>query len=200
MWMQAEAFYQQIATIAAQPPSERQQGLTVLHHNVLARYLDTVESISERGACRVSSDGRTIAQIIGHIAEWERWTILAAGEMIAGVRWPQIMRLCGYVEPDGTARDFGSVDAFNAYQAERQSGWPWKRIRNLAIRTASTLHTIFVQPAMLSPEWLQQTGLYHWRLPHELTLTIPAGWYLWMVSLEHEAIEHAADLELGRHS
>lgn len=74
-------------------------------------------------ATRVGSDGRTLAQVVGHIAEWERFTILAVGEIIAGVHWPRIMNLSGYVEPDGQVREFTSVDAFNDYQAIKHAKW-----------------------------------------------------------------------------
>jgi hypothetical protein len=56
----------------------------------------------------VVSGGLTIAQVVGHIAEWERFTILAAGEIMAGVQWPRIMTLSGYVEPDGRGQDFSA--------------------------------------------------------------------------------------------
>lgn len=119
--MQADAFYQQLVEIAAQPPRERHSCLSTFHDQVLTRYLDAIRSISPQGAMRDSSDGRTIAQVVGHIAEWERWTIVAAGEMIAGVRWPRIMALSGYVELDGRTKDFTSLYAFNAYQAVKHS-------------------------------------------------------------------------------
>jgi hypothetical protein len=47
-------------------------------------------------------------------------------------------------------------------------------------------------------EQLEGTRRYDYRLPTGVTLTIPCGWYLWMVTLEHEMVEHAADLMLGR--
>jgi hypothetical protein len=31
-------------------------------------------------------------------------------------------------------------------------------------------------------------------LPSGITLTVPVGWYLWLVSIEHEAVDHAEDL------
>ena len=119
--MKAEDFYRRIIEIAAQPPHEWHALLASLHADVVARYLDALRAISPQGAARTSPDSRAVAQVVGRIAEWERFTILATGEMIAGVEWPRLMALSGYVEPDGRTRDFTSVDAFNAYQAARHA-------------------------------------------------------------------------------
>jgi hypothetical protein len=186
-------FYQQIVRIAAQPPYERYGLLAEFHTNIAIRYLKTIREFKDKDAARIGSDGRTIAQVVGHIAEWERFTILAAGELVAGITWPRIMTLSGYQEPDGQILDFESEDEFNAYQAAKQAAWPWSRIQDLAIHTATALHTFFTQPALLSPESLERAGSYEWRLPNGIKLTTPAGWYLWMVSLEHEAVDHAPD-------
>lgn len=43
-------------------------------------------------------------------------------------------------------------------------------------------------------EFLESTDLYEWKILPGRTLTIPAGWYLWMVYIEHEGVEHAQDL------
>ena len=195
--MKREAFYQQIVEIAAQPPHERHTLLAQLHNEVVTRYLDTVWAITQQDARGVSSDGRTIAQVVGHIAEWERFAILAAGEMIAGLQWPRIMTNSGYLEPDGRALDFASDDAFNAYQATKHASWPWEQIRELAIHTATSLHALFTQTALLSPDRLEQTRGYDWHLAKGTSLVVPCGWYIWTVSIEHEAVEHAADLGWG---
>jgi hypothetical protein len=135
-----------------------------------------------------------VGQVVGHIAEWERFTILAVGEMIAGVRWPQIMNLSGYIETDGRVREFISVDAFNNYQATKHAAWSWEQIQDLAIYTATTLQVLLAHPTLVSWERLEQTRAYRWRLPNGESVTVPCGWYLWMVTLEHEAVEHAVDL------
>jgi hypothetical protein len=196
--VKAEDFYRRVVEIAARPPHERHRLLARLHADVVTRYLDIVQATSPPDAARASSDGRTVAQVVGHIAEWERFTILAAGEMIAGVQWPRIMTMSGYVEPDGRVQDFTGVDAFNAYQTAKHAAWPWEQIRDLAIRTATVLHALFTQPALLPPGRLEQTRACEWHLPNRVTLAVPAGWYLWMVSIEHEAMEkHAIARPLG---
>jgi hypothetical protein len=184
--MEAEDFYQKIVAIAAQSPAERRLSLVGLHMDVVTSYLNAVRAMTAQDAARISSDSRTLGQVIGHIAEWERFTILAVGEIITGVRWPQIMNLSGYVEPDGQVREFANVDAFNDYQATKHAAWSWARIQNLAIQAALTLQ--------VSWERLEKTQAYRWCLPNEMDVTVSCGWYLWMVTLEHEAVEHAVDL------
>lgn len=195
--MKTDAFYQRIVKIATQPVYDRYGLLANFHTEIVMRYLDTVQEITKQDAMEVSTDGRTLGQIVGHIAEWERFTISAAAEMMVGVEWPRIMDLAGYMEPDGQLHDFSSVDEFNAYQAAKHATWSWKSIQDRAIYTATALHTLFTQPTLLSPDRLEQTRSYQWRLPNGLRLSVPVGWYLWMVSLEHEAVAHNADLESG---
>ena len=192
--MKAEVFYQKIVAIAAQSPAERRLSLVGLHTDVVTPYLNAVRAMTAQDAARISSDGRTLGQVVGHIAEWERFTILAVGEIITGVRWPQIMNMSGYVEPDGQVREFTSVDAFNDYQANKHAEWSWVQIQDLAIQTAATLQVLFAHPSLVSWERLEQTKAYCWQLPNEMSVTVSCGWYLWMVTLEHEAVEHAVDL------
>lgn len=192
--MKAEIFYQKIVAIAAQSPAERRLSLIGLHADVVIPYINAVRVITAQDAVHISSDGRTLGQVVGHIAEWERFTVLAVGEIITGVRWPQIMAMSGYVEPDGQVREFTSVDAFNDYQANKHAAWSWVQIQELAIQTAAALQVLFAHPSLVSWERLEQTEAYCWRLPNEMSVTVSCGWYLWMVTLEHEAVEHAVDL------
>ncbi|MEW5961480.1 MAG: DinB family protein, partial [Chloroflexota bacterium] len=193
--MQATSFYQRLVKIAAQPPYDRYGLLAQWHTEVTIRYLHLVRTLTAAEAQAISSDGRrTVAQIVGHIAGWERFTILAVGEMAVGLKWPRIMSLSGYLEADGRELNFASVAEFNAYQAARHAAWPWSQIQDLAVQTATALLAMFTQPAIISPDFLEQTTRYEWSLPTGLKLTVPVGWYLWMVSVEHQAVDHAADL------
>lgn len=192
--MKAEVFYQKIVAIAAQSPAERRLSLVGLHTDVIAPYLNAVRAMAAQDAAHVCSDGCTLGQVVGHIAEWERFTILEVGEIIAGVQWPQIMNLSGYVEPDGQVCEFASVDAFNDYQATKHAAWSWEQIQDLAVQTAVMLQILFAHPSLVSWERLEQTKAYRWQLPNEMNVMVSCGWYLWMVTLEHEASEHAVDL------
>lgn len=193
--LERDAFYRQLVSIARRPPPDRHILLSALHAEVLAHYLAVVRTITEQASTRIGSDGRTIGQMVAHIAEWERWTLVAVGEIVAGVEWPQIMNLSGYVESNGQTKDFASVDAFNAYQATKYAKQPWAQIQNLACDVATSLHLKFTQPKLVTPRRLEDTKVYEWHQPGGTDLAMPTGWYLWMVSLEHEGVEHVADLE-----
>jgi hypothetical protein len=97
------------------------------------------------------------------------------------------MSLTGYLDTDGRELEFGSAAEFDAYQATKQAGWSWQQIQDQAIHTATALMSIFTQPAILSPDLLEQTKGYEWLLPSGLKLTVPVGWYLWIVSVQREA-------------
>ena len=196
--MKPQDFYPRITDFVARPAHERQHALLVLHTDIVEEYLAAVEAITpERAAHVLPHDGRTIAQVVGHIMEWERWLITAAGEMAAGVAYPQIMRRQGYVDADGHARSFDSVDAFNAHQEAMQKSLDWETIQALALGTASDLQILFCKSGLLPAERLEQTRRFRWKLPTGDTLTVPCGWFLWMVTLEHEAVEHEGDLKAG---
>lgn len=192
--MREADFYQRIIKIATQPPYERYGLLAKFHTEVAICYLNVIHSITKKQSMQISSDGRTVLQVVGHIAEWERFMILAAAEMVAGIQWPNIMNLSAYLESDGELLDFASEDDFNAYQAAKHATWLWESIQDLALHTATALHTLFTQPTLLSPDCLERTRGYEWRLPNGIKLTLPVGWYLWMVTLEHEVVDHAADI------
>lgn len=195
--MNPEDFYQKITAIAAQPPAERPLALVRLHTEVVMPYLAAVRALTAHAAAQVGVDGRTVGQVVGHIAEWERYTLLAMGEVIAGVRWPQIMRMSGYLEPEGTVQEFSSVAAFNAYQAAKHAACAWEPIQDLALRAATALQALFAHPVLVPWQCLEDTQSFCWQLPNGTGLNLACGWYLWMVTLEHEAVEHAADLGLA---
>jgi hypothetical protein len=67
-------------------------------------------------------------------------------------------------------------------------------IQDLAIYTATTFQILFAHPSLLSWERLEQTNAYRWRLPNAMSVTVSCGWYVWTITLAHEAVEHAADL------
>jgi hypothetical protein len=197
--MKAEVFYPKMIAMAAQAPAERYVSLTHLHTAVITPYLQTVRAMTAQDAARVSGDGRTVGQVVGHVAKWERFNMLAVGEIIAGVRWPQIMHLSGHVEPDGQVRAFSYVAAFNAYQAAKHAAWSWEQIQDLAIYTATTFQRLFAHPSLLSWERLEQTKAYRWLLPNAMRVTVSCRWYVWMITLAHAAVAHAADLEQFAH-
>jgi hypothetical protein len=193
-----KAFYDEIATIVALPPDERHRRFAAMHDRVTAGYCEAVRAITPQAAARPSSDGRTLAQVVGHIAEWDRCMVLAAGDILAGVERPRFFtRGYGYIEPDGAAVDFRDIDDFNRYQAERQAAWPWEHILDLALRSATMLHALFTHPALLSAALLDQSKEREWPLANGMKVTLTGGWFVWVVVLEHEGVEHAGDLGWG---
>ncbi len=176
------------------PPEQRYRGLLNLHERIQAEYCRAVARIGPQRAVQTGSDGRSILQVVGHIAEWDRWTVLGAGELLAGAPAPQLMQLQGYLSPTGEARSFESVDAFNAAMAESQAEASWDQIQPLALRMSGALYTLFSHPLLLNPAILEQGAPAQVHFPSGKTITVPVGWVLWYMALEHEGVEHARDL------
>jgi hypothetical protein len=195
--MKPEAFYPQVARIFAQAPEDRHRAMTSLHEELAAWYLERVRSLSAEAAAGRCVEGRTLAQVVGHIMEWDRYFIVSAGEMLAGVEWPGIMAKARYVEIDGTTGGYKNFEEFNARQAAKHASWPWDRIREMAIDAGSALQTLFTAPGLLTARRLEATRPFVWRVPGGSRLTVPVGWYLWMVVLEHESIDHEKELTLA---
>ncbi len=192
--MKAEMFYAKILATSNQPAERRVKGMNHLHLECMESYLSALNKIDDRRAAEKGSDGRTISQIVGHIAEWDRYTALAIGEITAGILEPQIMHLNGFLEPDGRIISFKNVHEFNSYQAEKYKDTQWDDVRDLAIRMAKALQGIFSQPAILPYSLLEKTSPFRWKLAGGSLISLPVAWYLWIVTLEHEVVEHAVDL------
>ena len=201
--METEIFYQRVIENAAQPPLQRHRLFTQLHSEVVAAYLKAIHKLTPDKADRIvatGSDARTVAQVVGHIAAWEQFSILAGGDMLAGVQHPRMATTVeGYIATDGQIMNFPGIDAFNAYHAGQHANWSWERIQALAIDTATTLQVLFSHPALLSADRLEQTKLFRKRLQNGFIIdNIAMGWNVWITALEHEAIEHAVDLDIGQ--
>jgi hypothetical protein len=199
--MNVDGFFEQVIASMAQPPDERHALLCDLHTVVLDRYLDIINSITPEQArqpVNQGNDQRTLAQVVGHIAEWDRYAIFAAGDILAGLKHPRaITSIEGYVEPDGTVLSFASVDDFNAYQARKQASWAWEAIRDLACDSAQILHTLFTDEWLLNAQRLEATLPWRKPLANGVTIeNITMGWTLWLLQLQHMGAEHAAELHL----
>jgi hypothetical protein len=192
--MRAEIFYPRIAEILRQPPIARYSLMSALHYELLPPYLTAIGAISSAQAGRITSDRRTLLQVVGHIAEWDRYLILATGEMLSGAPDPQMMHLKGYMEPDGRILEFASIDDFNAYQAEKHTRVPWEQVQRQAIDFAAMLYNIYTNRHLMSPELMEKTAPYEFKLPTGQSITATVAWFQWFVTMEHEAVEHAADL------
>jgi hypothetical protein len=195
--MNATIFYQQVTAAMAQPPDARHQQLASLHNQALRRYRIALYRLTPDEAHESlpdHSDQRTIAQIVGHIVAWDRFALLAAGDILAGIRHPRMITdLSGYRESDGTFPTFATIDDFNAYQAQKYQLWPWDELRRFADDSASTLYILFTHPQLLSAGRLEQTSPFRKRLQNGTVIqNITMGWNLWLTMIEHIAVEHAA--------
>ncbi len=192
--MRTAHFDECVRAALAQEPVGRREGLAELHDLVYVNYMSSLARLSGAQAARQGVDGRSIAQVVGHIAEWERWAILAVSEVLAGVELPRLMSLRGYPADDAPSRSFSTEDGFNAYQAARMSSWPWERVRAVAIAQATALYGLWARPGVLPLHRIERTRPASWRLGDGSQLTVSAGWCLWLVTLEHAGVDHAVDL------
>jgi hypothetical protein len=195
--MKPETFYPQVVRIFAEAPEERHRAMAGLHEELGEWYLERLRAINAEAAARRCAEGRTLAQVVGHIMEWDRYFIISAGEILAGVEWPGIMAKERYVEIDGTTGGYSTFEEFNARQAAKHASWPWDRIREMAIDAGAALQALFTAPGLLTARRLDATRPFIWRAPDGSRLTVPVGWYLWMVVLEHEVVDHESELTLA---
>lgn len=197
--MQSNDFYKKLVYISQLNPDERRGSLIDLHKLVYKSYLDSLRQITPRGAILMVPDGRSVAQVVGHIIEWDRAVILALGEILAGVNWPRIMSRPVNIDPKGRILEFSNTDEFNAYYAGYYADIEWQQIQTSAENVATTLHRLFTNSTLMTAERLEDTRTYErYELPDNFTLSMPCGWYLWMITVEHEGIEHNTDLNIGR--
>jgi hypothetical protein len=126
--------------------------------------------------------------------EWERYTLFCLGQLLSGVKSRKLLWKNGYVDKSGEPYNFGSLDAFNAFQAEQQRNVPWAEIQSAAYGIADTLLKLLSSQAVISPALLEETDTISPELYDGQRIPIPCGWFLWYVILDHEAVEHARDL------
>lgn len=201
--MQAEAFYEQVMIGAEYSPDLRHVHYSKLHQSVLNDYARALRFIFEDVAeaqAPDSTDTRALKEIVGHIAEWERYAIYAAADVMAGVRRPRLVsHRAGYIDRDGIARSFATIDDFNAYSSGYYAAQPWYDVQKFAVEMAETVFSLFTSPHVLTPARLEATDVIAKRLHNgQLLENIPMGWALWLFVLEHEATQHATELGINR--
>lgn len=191
-----------IIAISALPLSQKYQALIKLHHQTLSEYIKDLEAMTEEEAESKGSDGRKRKIVIAHIMGWEEFQIQVFEDKDPLARLKKQLNFQGYIDPDtGQNNDFldphsrsNSVNKFNAYQAEKYHNWSWNKIQQRAINIGQRLKNCFPnKPSKQFLNFLESTPSKRWKLKKDLEITVPAGFYLWMVSLRHEAIEHRRD-------
>ena len=191
--MDERSFINEIRSTFSLAPQQRLQAMISLHQKVCEAYCQAVSGIDEAHAESKSSDGRLIKQVVGHIMEWDRFTLQCYGQLLSGVKNRKILWKTGYTDSMGEPFNFSSIEAFNNFQMERQATVPWAQIQVDAIRLAKTLQSL-LSSTLITPQLLEDTETISPELYDGQRLPIPSGWFLWYVILDHEAVEHATDL------
>lgn len=189
-------WYDSLFTIAAQEPEQRYRSLVGLHTQTYREYTDALARMTNQQAEEISSDGRPRKLVVAHIMGWEEWQLQVFNDGNRMRRLRQQMELRGFYDfATRQVLDFQNVDEFNAFQAGKYQDWTWDKIRDRAVQSATQLRSHFpAQPPVGWVNFLNHTPEHNWKVLPNQELAIPAGWYLWMVSLEHTAVEHRADL------
>ncbi len=181
-------------------PVIRHARMLAIHQDALDAYKEALRAVvgPEAGKPLLgTSDTRTISEIVAHIEAWDRFALMAAGDLLAGIRRPRmVVDLAGFVETDGTHVAFASIDAFNAYHAERARLGTWHELRERALRSATSFYALFEQPSLLNASRLEASDPHWKRLQNGVVLErVPMGWHLWLTMIEHIAVEHRPLIE-----
>jgi hypothetical protein len=193
-WVEKLLFSKEIRAIFQQSPETRLASMITLHAQIAGGYCQVVESIDEARAVKFSTDGRQMKQVIGHIMEWERFTILCLAQLVSGVKTRKVLWTNGYVDLEGIAHSFDTIDAFNEFQADQHRTTPWSEIKRNSLYTSRYLLKFLSNSILVTPQILEDSEVINPKLYDGEQLAIPSAWFLWYVTLDHEAVEHAQDL------
>jgi hypothetical protein len=197
-----ESWYGNLVDISRQPPFLRYKNLRALHLATSIKYLTWLEQITPESSSQISSDGRTRALVVAHIAGWEDYQLQVFRDPDRRSRLERQLNFQDYRDPDsGIVISFtnperkGRVNDFNQYQTDKYKHWSWEDIKRRAAKTANSLFESF--PKDPKDDWLDflmNTPMRKWQVTPTISLEVPSAQYLWMVSIEHEAVEHRRDL------
>lgn len=173
---------------------DRYAVLRDLHRRVFIGYYRAVQRINPDQANKVSSDGRSVKQVVGHIMEWDRYIIMGCGELLSGVKTPQIMKKTGFLGLNGEESGYENIDAFNASRAAEHQVLDWSVIQERALRSAEVLYFLFTNPMLVNAAILEDGDPVSISDGGSTRLNLTMGWLLWKIVLEHEGYEHEPDL------
>jgi hypothetical protein len=185
-------FYDRMEQSFQQSSSMRMSMFREMHSQIAKDYIAAIRRIDATQAEHMCADGRTLKQVVGHIAEWDRFLLLASGELLAGIKNPRIMLDRGFLLPDGSEPLFSGVDGFNAFIAERQRTIAWLEIQQIAVQSALLLERIFA--SVMPADLLDATIPFRWQIIGDRAVDTTAGWFLWGITIEHEGPGHAQEL------
>ena len=175
-------------TLTLAPEEQRLRLIEVLRSCRFAMMREVQDLSGEQASTPWTEDGRTVKEIVGHIAGWERWVTAALDEIAAGQNEPSIMSLSGY--PDHVSR-YSSIDSFNRKRMEEARETPWTDV--LAGSHAAFEAMIAAAERVPAPA-LASTAEFFWP---DLGGTVPCGVYLLMVSAHHYQNEHLPEIAGG---
>lgn len=200
--MNADSFYEQVRIGLGMSPEQRHRHYTKLHTSVLNDYVRairfTVTDLAEQPAPD-SNDPRPLKLIVAQMAEWDRFALSAANDILTGLTMPRLVHnLNGYIDAQGTQHNFDNIESFNKLQMQRYAHVEWIEVQRLAIDLAETLHALFSTPKLITVARLEATAPTSITLKNgEVFQNLTMGWALWLIVMEHSAVEHATELRIG---
>jgi ubiquinone/menaquinone biosynthesis C-methylase UbiE len=177
---------EELRVATALPPDEQKRRLLDILRSCRFTLMREVQDLDgEQAAAPWTQDGRSLKEIVGHIAGWELWTAAAFDEIAAGAAEPAIMSLGGY--PEGISR-YASIDAFNAARMAEARARPWADL--LASSDAAFERMTAAIERTPAPA-MAQTASFFWP---DLGGTVPCAMYLVMVAAFHYQEEHLTEV------
>jgi ubiquinone/menaquinone biosynthesis C-methylase UbiE len=170
------------------PEPQKQRLLEILRSCRFTFMREVQDLDGEQAATPWTPDGRSMKEIVGHIAGWELWTTAAFEEIAAGSAEPAMMSLAGY--PHGISR-YASIDAFNAARMAEARERPWSDLLATSDATFDALVGAIERTPATS---FAQTASFFWP---DLGGTVPCAVYLVMVAAYHYQEEHLAEVRRG---
>jgi hypothetical protein len=174
--------------------ADRYAVLRDLHRRVFISYYRAVQRITGEQADAVSSDGRAVKLVVGHIMEWDRFVIMGCGEILSGLKTPRLMKKRGFLSLNGEESRYKNIDDFNASRGEEHQSIDWRTIQDRALRSSEVLYFFFTNPMLMNAEILESTDPVTISDGGAQRLDLTVGWLMWKIVLEHEGFEHAPDL------
>ena len=183
---EALSLRQEFQIAAAMGPEDQKRRLIeILRSCRFAMMREATDLTGEQAATPWTQDGRSVKEIVGHIAAWERWSASAFEEIDRGSAEPSIMALSGY--RDGAER-YRSIDEFNVARMAEARSLPWSDI----LEQSSAAFEEMIEAAERIPaSSLFATAPFYWP---DLGGTVPCGLYLLMVAAHHYEEEHRPEV------
>jgi SAM-dependent methyltransferase len=171
--------------LTLEPEAQKARLLEILRSCRFTLLREMQDLDGEQASAPWTADGRSMKEILGHIAGWEEWTAAAFAEIASGVTEPAMMSLAGY--PHGIAR-YASIDTFNAARMAEARGRPWSELLS---DSGATFERMTAEIERTPASAIARTASFFWP---DLGGTVPCGVYLIMVAAYHYQEEHLPEV------